>query len=216
MSNDFSPNMAQDMALQRLSAALDGEVGASEATLSAQTWAVDPEHRTQWHAWCLAGDVMRADDLACNPAHDEAFLARLRERMAGEPVVLAPTVSRPLPAASGAARWAVRWASGRVAGSAAALAGVAVVAFVAVSVRNPPSEVGTTPLASVAPKVDDVGTPTSLGSRPSLALSSSQSVVVRDPRLDAYLAAHKQFSGSSALGVPSTFLRSATVELSDR
>jgi sigma-E factor negative regulatory protein RseA len=36
--------------------------------------------------------------------------------------------------------------------------------------------------------------------------------VVRDPRLDAYLAAHKQFAGSSALGVPSAFLRSATVD----
>jgi sigma-E factor negative regulatory protein RseA len=36
--------------------------------------------------------------------------------------------------------------------------------------------------------------------------------VIRDARLDRYLAAHKQFSGSSALGLPSAFLRSATVE----
>ena len=33
--------------------------------------------------------------------------------------------------------------------------------------------------------------------------------VVRDSRLDAYLAAHKQFAGSSAPRVPSAFLRSA-------
>lgn len=36
--------------------------------------------------------------------------------------------------------------------------------------------------------------------------------VVRDPELDRYLVAHKQFTGTSALGVPSTFLRSATIE----
>jgi len=35
--------------------------------------------------------------------------------------------------------------------------------------------------------------------------------MIRDPRLEHYLAAHKQFAGTSALGVPSTFLRSATV-----
>jgi sigma-E factor negative regulatory protein RseA len=36
--------------------------------------------------------------------------------------------------------------------------------------------------------------------------------LIRDTRLDRYLAAHKQFAGSSALGVPSVFLRSATVD----
>jgi sigma-E factor negative regulatory protein RseA len=35
-------------------------------------------------------------------------------------------------------------------------------------------------------------------------------VMIRDARLDGYLAAHKQFGGSSALGLPSGFLRSAT------
>jgi sigma-E factor negative regulatory protein RseA len=40
--------------------------------------------------------------------------------------------------------------------------------------------------------------------------------VIRDARLERYLAAHKQFSGSSALGVPSAFLRSATVETEAR
>jgi sigma-E factor negative regulatory protein RseA len=35
--------------------------------------------------------------------------------------------------------------------------------------------------------------------------------LIRDARLDRYLEAHQQFAGSSALGVPSGFLRSATV-----
>jgi len=40
--------------------------------------------------------------------------------------------------------------------------------------------------------------------------------LVRDARLDRYLDAHKQFSGVSALGVPSTFLRGATSDASNR
>jgi sigma-E factor negative regulatory protein RseA len=40
--------------------------------------------------------------------------------------------------------------------------------------------------------------------------------LIRDARLDQYLAAHKQFGGSTALGAPSGFLRSATSESRDR
>lgn len=40
--------------------------------------------------------------------------------------------------------------------------------------------------------------------------------LIRDPELDRYLVAHKQFAGTSALGVPSAFLRSATVETPPR
>ncbi len=36
--------------------------------------------------------------------------------------------------------------------------------------------------------------------------------MLRDARLEQYLAAHKQFGGSSALGVPSGFLRGATAQ----
>jgi sigma-E factor negative regulatory protein RseA len=40
--------------------------------------------------------------------------------------------------------------------------------------------------------------------------------VIRDAGLDRYLAAHKHFAGSAALGVPSAFLRGATVDASGR
>jgi sigma-E factor negative regulatory protein RseA len=40
--------------------------------------------------------------------------------------------------------------------------------------------------------------------------------MIRDPRLERYLVAHKQFAGTSALGVPSAFLRSATVDAESR
>jgi sigma-E factor negative regulatory protein RseA len=37
--------------------------------------------------------------------------------------------------------------------------------------------------------------------------------LLRDPRLDRYLSAHQQFAGSSALGVPSGFLRNAAADV---
>ena len=60
-------------------------------------------------------------------------------------------------------------------------------------------------IADAAPEVNPA--------RPTAVVSAG---IVRDSRLDAYLAAHKQFAGSSALGVPSVFLRSATVETNGR
>jgi sigma-E factor negative regulatory protein RseA len=43
------------------------------------------------------------------------------------------------------------------------------------------------------------------------ALPAPPGSLVRDPQLDRYLEAHQEFAGSSALGVPSAFLRSATL-----
>jgi sigma-E factor negative regulatory protein RseA len=40
--------------------------------------------------------------------------------------------------------------------------------------------------------------------------------LVRDARLERYFAAHSQFGGSSALGVPSGFLRAATSQAPGR
>jgi sigma-E factor negative regulatory protein RseA len=37
-------------------------------------------------------------------------------------------------------------------------------------------------------------------------------VLIRDPRLDAFLAAHEQFGGTSALQMPAGFFRNATFE----
>jgi sigma-E factor negative regulatory protein RseA len=42
------------------------------------------------------------------------------------------------------------------------------------------------------------------------AQSVMPSTMLRDPQLDALLAAHRQFGGTSALQMPSGFLRNAT------
>jgi sigma-E factor negative regulatory protein RseA len=50
-----------------------------------------------------------------------------------------------------------------------------------------------------------------------LAVSSAEpAVMLRDPRLDELLAAHRRFGGTSALQMPAGFLRNATFEQPER
>jgi sigma-E factor negative regulatory protein RseA len=42
--------------------------------------------------------------------------------------------------------------------------------------------------------------------------AAAEQVMIRDPRLDELLAAHKQFGGASALQMPAGFMRNATIE----
>jgi sigma-E factor negative regulatory protein RseA len=49
-----------------------------------------------------------------------------------------------------------------------------------------------------------------------LASDVNGSVMIRNPRLDELLAAHKQFGGASALQQPAGFLRNATFQPADR
>jgi sigma-E factor negative regulatory protein RseA len=164
--------------------------------------------RQAWHAYHLIGDVLRSDDLASDAAHDAAFLAGLRARLSEEPVVLAPA-----PAAAQARRSA--WMT-----SLAVAAGFTAVAAVLVVTRAPATPSPAVSVASLAPPaasgaivqsalVNGAGV-----AAPQVAFSGG--TLIRDVQLDRYLAAHKQFSGSSALGVPSSFLRSATADASSR
>ena len=49
-----------------------------------------------------------------------------------------------------------------------------------------------------------------------VADADGQQVMIRDPRLDELLAAHKQFGSTSALQMPAGFLRNATFETPGR
>ena len=80
--------------------------------------------------------------------------------------------------------------------------------------------------ALVVTRVDQSATPVTAlavaAPEPAKAATVEQPVLVvngelvRDAQLDRYLSAHKQFGGSTALGVPSGFLRSATYEAPSR
>ena len=206
--------------LERLSALVDGELDAAALAQACAQWRAGAQVRAAWHAYHLIGDVLRSDDLACAPARDAAFMQALRARLATEPVVLAPRAVE-APAALPAEARRVGGASRRWSWMAplAVAAGFVAVAGVLLLTRAPATLPGRPADATMALAAQP-GALAPLGAAPVRAsdlagADAPQSLVasgqlIRDARLDRYLEAHQQFAGSSALGVPSGFLRSAT------
>jgi sigma-E factor negative regulatory protein RseA len=205
--------------LEQLSALVDGELDDAATALSCAHWRDDAAVRATWHAYHVIGDVLRSDDLASDPARDAEFVRCLRGRLAAEPAVLAPgPVLRER--GSSAASVPLRGAWWKV--SAAVAAGFVAVAGVFMLTRGvEPGSSGDTAiaradapamLASMALGAQRADASTALDAAAGVPVPVSDRSLIRDARLDAYLAAHKQFAGSSALGVPSAFLRSVTVE----
>jgi sigma-E factor negative regulatory protein RseA len=225
MEMDMSFDSERDAAaLERLSALVDGELDGQAAAQACGHWRESSEVRATWHAYQLIGDVLRSEDLAGDAQRDMTFLHALRVRMKDEPVVLAPQPLLPAEPATASAvarladgarshRWSWR-------ASSAVAAGFVAVAGVVMLTRGPVAPVDAEAGVRVAQGVAAVqiaAAPASAAleaSDPQTVVASGQ--VIRDARLDRYLAAHKQFAGSSALGVPSGFLRNATATASER
>ncbi|HEU0306103.1 MAG TPA: RseA family anti-sigma factor, partial [Lysobacter sp.] len=74
-----------------LSALMDGDQAAADQACRA--WRGDACARDDWHTYHLIGDLLRSDEHRCEPGRDASFVARLRERLAAEPTVLAPKSS---------------------------------------------------------------------------------------------------------------------------
>ncbi|AKJ31162.1 sigma-E factor negative regulatory protein [Caldimonas brevitalea] len=217
-------------ARERLSALSDGEAGAEELHSTLSGWREDAAVRAgtceTWHVYHLIGDVMRSDDL-CGHGEDDKFLARLRERLAQEAVVMAPApstarvdapdatvqVANGAPIAVRRRSWVAPMAA---AAGVMAVAGVLVVTRVSTpggALTGAPQMVQAGAPGVVAAPLQTVAASTPAQPETEIAVGHG---LLRDPRLDQYLSAHKQFGGSSALGVPSGFLRSATYEGQNR
>ncbi len=209
---------------ERLSALVDGELDSVSAAEACECWKRDAEVRRAWHAYHVIGDVLRSDDLAAGAHRNGAFLVALRARLDAEPVVLAPAPlperppSLPVHAASATARRRPgRWVLG------SAIAAGFLLAIGSFAVLRPgfapsPGEPAVS-VASVASRDSNGALLRDASIRETAEMPAPIVVnarVIRDARLDRYLAAHKQFSGSSALGLPSAFLRSSTVDAEAR
>ena len=214
-------------ALERLSALMDGELDGAPVAQACAQWHASAESRSGWHAYHLIGDVLRSDDLATDPARDAVFLQAFRARLASGPVVLAPQPRAamapavavvPARAVGGArsSRWS--WmAPTAVAAGFVAVAGVLVLTRVPGAAPEREALAGSAiTVVGAAPTLaaGTMGSPMAIASEPQTSVATGE--LIRDARLDRYLAAHKQFAGSSALGVPSAFLRNATAEAPGR
>lgn len=199
-----------------VSALVDGQLCAEEFADAVEWVGSDETARSTWHAYHLVGDVMRSGDSMAGGL-DAAFMDRLRMGLQREnPRSLSRTaadfgsgeslstkdkgVGMPRRAAANESRY--RW---RVVAGMVSLALVSLIGWQGLGRWDEKS--GTAQLAQVPAPV----------SQPALfsqaAVNSAEAqLMIRDPQLDALLAAHKQFGGTSALQMPAGFMRNATFE----
>ncbi|MDP3172090.1 MAG: sigma-E factor negative regulatory protein [Polaromonas sp.] len=200
--------------LELISALADGQLASDDFAAVLAVCEADDQALASWNAYHLIGDVLRSPGLA-SQVSDAAFITRLRTRLAEEPVVdtraTVAAVSAILPAKPGVSGDTGREASNDSSFRWKLVAGFVSVAAVVVVAWN----TGPTLLApSVAPQLAQSTTPQLArqeAPQPVLVMSA-QGPVVRDARLQQLLAEHKQFGGTSALQMPSGFLRNATFE----
>jgi len=201
---------AADPVREALSALVDGEADAVAAREGVSRWREDDDAKTTWHAYQLIGDVLRSEDLAAGPRghRDREFLQRLHARLIEEPAIVAPGPTSDLPQAapgSGQGGMLHRWAV-----PLGVAAGVALVVGSLLVVRQGP-QIDAAVLADAKPALVQPSVELT-----AVAASSSSPVLLRDPRLDRYLAAHKQFQSANAMGPSTGFIRSATYDAATR
>lgn len=193
------------MMREQLSALADGQLQGEEFA-RAVAFACTEAGREQWHMHHMVGDVLRSAELAA-PSRP-LLLDRLREQLAQEPLPQAlaageltqvapesPALADARVANSGVFHWKM----------VAGLASVAAVAAIGWG----------TYAGTAAPQ--DGGAQLASASSSTLAVAdgsngSSQQVMLRDPRLDELLAAHRQFGSTSSLQMPAGFLRNASFD----
>ena len=196
-------------AMDDLSSLMDGELDDSAVGRACGQWRDNSETRAQWHAYQVIGDVLRSEDLASSGAHDSAFLSALRVRLAQEPVVLAPTPAVARDQVIRRRSWAAPVA---IAAGFVAVAGVLVVTQMAGGLFLHGGQTDTLAggAATLPAMLAAAGAASgAAGDTPVVVLNGQ---LIRDVRLDEYLAAHKKFGGSSVPGGPSGFLRNAAAD----
>lgn len=174
--------------IERLSALMDGELDAQEASRLLDVLCRDPELQQRWSDLQLVGDAMRSTDVAA--CHVDAFCARVRQALADEPTVLAPRRPTPL------RRYAVP--------GIAVAASVAAIAFVAVPLlRSPGPEMAAHQAAPVT-----AAAPAAAAVEPAAAQSSRATAAIANARaLDAYFAAHRELTAGTPLPRATVYLR---------
>lgn len=211
-----------------LSALVDGELYGDELS-QAVAWAEEGEGHASWQLYHLVGDVLRSPELAHHSQHD--LLSGLRAQLAQEPPLslqpaaleqLAPAQLPMTSAVQSLVRDPVANASVFRWKMAAGFASVAAVAAMGWNLVVVPAGTGSqlaqAPVASQAsvqlaqgmPGAPMMSVPQTDGSVIAVATGNGSEVILRDPRLDELLAAHRQFGSKASLQMPADFLRNAS------
>ncbi|AJP58632.1 hypothetical protein UC34_20215 [Pandoraea vervacti] len=197
---------------ERISALMDGEFDPDE--LAALLDEADTSGRPLWDDYHLIGDALRSDELTL-PRSESAFMASFAARLDAEPHLLAPAAladaqAATAPGAKAAGSRVTRinpfLRVRRVLPTAAAAAAVAALSWVVVPrlQDHPTGATQTQVLAqSAAPATSGSSlTRVALSQQPQAAVAANGAgagapndlIVLRDARLDQYLAAHQQYA----------------------
>ena len=192
---------------EQLSALADGQLQGEELAQALRFAAQDEGHEA-WQLYHLVGDVLRSSELA-RPGDGGAFLAQLQQKIAQEPVyprpaqeTLTPVVSLQAQPQQAANASLFRW---KMVAGFASLAAVVAIGWNALDAQR-----------GGAPGPQLAAAPNAAPTQVIATSGQDQQVMLRDPRLDELLAAHKQFGGATALQMPAGFLRNANFESPSR
>jgi sigma-E factor negative regulatory protein RseA len=200
--------MEQMQTQELISALADGQLRGGAFARGVELAASDPAALEAWQTYHLIGDVLRSKDLAAGTS-PTAFLNRLRprlqqeQRLAAMPSPAPQAVARaemPLQAASNDANF--RW---KVVAAFASMAAVTAIGWSTLA------GTGSKPEQAQLAAVPAATTPVAAAPN-----GNVPGAMIRDPRLDEFLAAHRQLAGASALQAPAGFLRNAAFEGNSR
>jgi len=182
---------------EQLSALADGELAADDIA-QALAFADSDEGRQTWQLYQLVGDVLRSPELAHHAQHD--VLSGVRAQIAKEPrpqLQTVPLVRGPDRAANSSV---FRW---KMAAGMASVAAVAALGWSSLLTDGAAFSAGVQLVQGGAPQQS---VPTEVVA---MQAGDGAPVMLRDPRLDELLAAHRQYSSVAALQMPANFLRNA-------
>lgn len=211
-------NVVKDRAL--ISALADGQLAGEDFARTVEWVTTDETAQQTWHTYHVVGDVLRGGAVMAEQ-RDTAFLERLQISLKQEaPRLLTQDASDLIASNAITARSRglkhinltsaneshFRW---KLLAGFASLAVVSVIGWQAL--QGSDAQGGARQLAQAplqAPQADSAQAPVVTGE----VEKDAAAHMIRDPRLDSLLAAHRQLAGTSALQMPAGFLRNATFE----
>ena len=211
---------------EQMSALADGQLHADACAQAVELACNDEDAQATWQLYHMVGDVLRSGELARRDTGVDfaaGVLARLQKEdaLAGRAQPASVIAIESIAVSEGgvgekpvfdvkkdAANTSVfRWKM---------VAGFASLAAVAAMGWKSASMLGGAPAGGQLAQAPVAGQPALVAvTAPQLVAQSANGVapvMLRDPRLDEFLAAHKQLGGSSALQMPAGFLRNATFD----
>lgn len=196
--------MEQMQTRELISAMADGELQGDAFARGMDLAAREATALEAWQTYHLIGDVLRSSELAAGtlPA---VFLSRLQLRLRQEPR-LAAAATREAPGTALRAAMSQQPASNEASFRWKLVAGLASLTAVAAIAWSTVGGLAGKPEQAQLAAVPAITVP----------VANGPGAMIRDPRLDEFLAAHRQLAGASALQTPAGFLRNATFEAGSR